>query len=90
MSHATFLVVVGPKRRERMSTANKQLHVSIQFLDISTEFKEMARVNHFSTLSQMVELPVEVLQKHHLFNYRILAEYISFLTNIGLEDLVED
>jgi len=73
-----------------MNTAIKQLHIPIQFLDLSLEFKEMARINHFSTLSQMVELPVEELQNHQLFNYRMLAEYISFLTKHKLDDLVED
>lgn len=73
-----------------MSSAIKQLHIPIQSLDLSTEFKEMARVNHFHTLSQMVELPIEVLQKLSLFNHRMLAEYISFLTRYEVDDLVED
>lgn len=89
VTHATFLAAVGLKRGGRMSTAIKQLHIPIQSLDFSTDFKEMTRVNHFRTLSQMVELPVEVLQKLPLFNHRMLAEYISYLTKHGLDDLVE-
>ncbi len=73
-----------------MSTAIKQLQMPIESLDLSVEFKNMARVNHFTTLSQMLELPIDILLEHPLFGYRMLAEYLSFLTYNELDELIED
>lgn len=71
-------------------TTDDLLKIPISSLELSDEFKEMARTNHFSTLAEMVELRVETLQEMPLFNYRMLAEYVSFLTKHGLDGLIED
>lgn len=62
----------------------------IKLLELSPEFKEMALVNGFNTLYQMTKHEITELQDLALFDHRMLAEYISFLTKHGLDDLIED
>lgn len=71
-----------------MSETTNILHQPVPSLELSDEFKAMARANHFTTLGEMVEFRIEELQRMPLFDHRMLSEYVSFLTKNGLE--VED
>ena len=66
------------------------LHQPIGSLNLSDEFLEMASTNSFETLSDMAKLNIEVLKALPLFDHRMLAEYVSFLTENGLEGVIED
>jgi|GEM_PF-5938657 len=72
-----------------MKTTNL-LDQPISELNLSDEFKEMARENRFEMLSEMTEFTLLELQGMPLFNLRMVAEYVSFLTDNGLEGIVED
>ena len=57
----------------------------ITSLELSEEFKEMAKTNRFDTLSQMMEFTLEELQRMPLFDLRMVAEYVTFLTDHGMD-----
>lgn len=90
MSHATFLWGWDKGKGRMKSTAKDILSQPLVSLELSKEFKVMAQINHFRTLAEIVELPIDVLQKMPQFSYRIMAEYISFLESKGLGELLED
>ena len=69
--------------------AKNILSLPINTLPLSLEFKAMAKENSFFSLSELVELPIDVLLKHPLFDQRMLFEYLDFLEKNGLEDLIE-
>ena len=50
----------------------------------------MAKTNRFEMLSEMTEFTLLELQGMPLFNLRMVVEYVSFLTDNGLEGMVED
>lgn len=72
-----------------MKTTNL-LDQPIASLKLSPEFQEMAETNHFKTLSEMMDFTLEELQRMPLFDLRMVAEYVSFLTENGLDWVVED
>lgn len=65
------------------------LDQAIKDLKLSVEFKEMAMENGFNKLSDMVSIPTEVLEKRALQDKRLLLEYIDFIQEIGLGDLID-
>ncbi|MCV9387890.1 hypothetical protein [Reichenbachiella ulvae] len=71
-------------------SAKDFLDQPIEVLKLSDEFKEVAQINHFQTLSEMIELPIEVLGKMEQFNHRIMAEYISFMEENGFGHMIEN
>lgn len=73
-----------------MKETTKILTRPISSLELSDEFKEMAKANHFTTLGEMAEFKIDELQKMWLFDRRMLSEYVSFLSKNGLEGEIED
>ncbi|MEP0367348.1 MAG: hypothetical protein ABJN36_17630 [Cyclobacteriaceae bacterium] len=67
-----------------MKTTNL-LDQPITSLKLSPAFQEMAETNHFKTLSEMMEFTLEELQRMPLFDLRMVAEYVKFLTENGLD-----
>ena len=58
---------------------------------LSPEFMEMARVNHFTNLNEIIKHPTYVLLKCPMFGYRMLIELSTVLKSYGLENLlIED
>lgn len=59
-------------------------------LKMSQEFMAMSELNHFESLKDMLELPINALLDHPQFTKRLLAEYLHKLTKLGFSNLIED
>ncbi|MFY0608535.1 MAG: hypothetical protein JXR10_17595 [Cyclobacteriaceae bacterium] len=68
-----------------MDTTDKLLHEPISSLNMSSEFQAMAKANDFNTLYEMMEFKIEELQKIKGFNYRMVAEYVTYFEKNGLD-----
>lgn len=66
------------------------LNKDITLIPTSEEFLEMARINHFSTLNDILENKVNDLLNMPLFNYRMLSELGAILQSYGLLELLDE
>ncbi len=66
------------------------LQTPIHELNLSPEFKEMARINGFKNLQEFTEYRIDDLRKYPRFDIRMVAEYLNFLMENGLGDLIDD
>ncbi|HEY4787275.1 MAG TPA: hypothetical protein VIH57_14550 [Bacteroidales bacterium] len=66
------------------------LEKTITSLEASIEFKEMCRINGFMTLSDIVELPVYMLEKKPGMNNHLLIEFFQITKKYGLEGMVRE
>ena len=73
-----------------MDTKNNLLQQQIASLGFTEEFKRFAQVNHYHTLQDMVVLHIDELKQIPGFGYRLITEYVTFLSDNGLEGVVED
>jgi len=66
------------------------LQKPITALDVSIEFKEMAKANGYKTLEDILKHPLHSFPFKRLSGYRMLKELIGILEANGLEKLIED
>lgn len=66
------------------------LNKDITLIPTSEELLEMARINHFSTLNDILENKVNDLLNMPLFNYRMLSELGAILQSYGLLELLDE
>lgn len=62
----------------------------INELDVSREFKAMAKINGYKTLGEILESNVSELPRRPQSGYRILKEFLDILDEHKLIDLVKD
>jgi len=62
----------------------------IQGMDVSKEFKAMARANDYRTLQDVIETSLGDLPFKPRSGYRMLKELLDILDENGLVQLVED
>ncbi|MEO7991497.1 MAG: hypothetical protein ABI663_18235 [Chryseolinea sp.] len=70
--------------------AHPILHKTIKNLDVSKEFKAMAKANGFKTLQDILDMPLYELPYKEQSGYRMLKEFLDILESHGLTALVED
>jgi len=66
------------------------LHKAIGSLNVSAEFKLMAKANQFNTLEDVLKEPLDGLPFKKLSGYRMLRELLTVLEQHGLHELMED
>lgn len=66
------------------------LHKDIHGLDVSKEFKAMAKANGYKTLEDVLNYPLHELPFKKISGYRVLKELVDLLTNEGLDYLIKD
>lgn len=66
------------------------LHKAIKSLDVSREFKAMAKANGFKTLQDILDSPLHELPYKQQSGYRMLKELLDVLEVHSLSFLVED
>lgn len=69
---------------------NPILSKPIQSLEVSYEFKRMARANGFNTLSEILDKSVDDLHKLEYSGYRMLKELYNVLEKENLGYLLND
>lgn len=62
----------------------------IYSMDVSNEFKAMAKENEFSTLEEILRESLHELPFKKLSGYRILKEMLDILEEHGLDEWIED
>lgn len=62
------------------------LMLPINELEFSPAFKEMAVINHFKTLKEIIICPVNVLLLHNGFTYHIYKELREYMKQRNLLD----
>lgn len=71
-------------------TLHPILKNGIQGIDVSREFKAMAKRNGYKTLQDILNCPLGELPFKPLSGYRMLKELLDILEENGLADYVED
>ncbi len=66
------------------------LQKAIKNLDVSKEFKTMAKANGFKTLQSILDMPLHELPYKPQSGYRILKELLDLLNEQGLSELVNE
>lgn len=66
------------------------LQKAIKNLDVSKEFKAMAKANGFKTLQDILDMPLQELPYKPQSGYRMLKEFLSILEEHGLSELVDN
>jgi hypothetical protein len=66
------------------------LYKAIKNLDVSKEFKAMAKANGFKTLQDILDIPLHALPYKPQSGYRMLKEFLSILDEYSLNRLVDD
>ncbi len=66
------------------------LQKAIKTLDVSKEFKAMAKANGFKTLQDILDMPLHELPYKEQSGYRMLKEFLDFLETYSLTTLVEE
>jgi DNA-directed RNA polymerase alpha subunit len=66
------------------------LEAAIDSLDVSVEFKAMAKENGFFTLGAMLSVPAQTLVRLPKSGYRLLAEFLQLLEQHDLMHLTDD
>ena len=65
------------------------LQIAIKDLPFSSEFKFFAESNHFYNLAAILEMKVAHFMKLPGFTYHILVEYVQFLEERHLANLLK-
>lgn len=66
------------------------LHKAIKNLDVSKEFKVMAKANGFKTLQNILDMPLHELPFKSQSGYRMLREFLDLLEEHSLATLAEE
>ncbi len=66
------------------------LQKAIKNLDVSKEFKTMAKANGFKTLQNILDIPLHELPYKPQSGYRMLREFLDLLSEHSLNRLVDD
>ena len=66
------------------------LRKPIQTLEVSGEFKAMAKANGFRTLEDILEGPLNDLPFRKLSGYRMLKEFLDILEQNGLGGIINE
>lgn len=66
------------------------LQKAIQGLNVSKEFKAMAKANGYKTLQNILDHPLHELPFKLLSGYRILKELLDILEQNNLSELIDD
>jgi hypothetical protein len=88
-----FFVVIGCGQEAiPMETTNNPsiLNKPLTQLGLSAEFLEMANLNRFSTLEDILKEPADALLKRSGFGYRMLKELTGLLERDGLLHLLKE
>ena len=72
------------------SETNPILSAPIQGMDVSGEFKLMAKANGFRTLGDILKYPLYELPAREKSGYRILREMLDILEENHLEEFLKD
>ena len=73
-----------------MKKQHPVLNEPIEALDTSIAFREMCEANGFTTLSSILELPIDELEKKVGMNAHLLIEFMDIVKRNGLEEMVKD
>jgi len=81
-----------PKITNRMiqEITHPILQKAIKNLDVSKEFKAMAKANGFKTLQNILDMPLHELPYKPQSGYRMLKEFLDMLETYSLSTLVEE
>ena len=66
------------------------LHKAIKNLDVSKEFKAMAKTNGFKTLQDILETPLHELPHRPQSGYRMLKEFLDIIEAYSLSMLIAE
>jgi len=66
------------------------LQKAIQGMDVSKEFKAMAKANGYKTLQDILDHPLHELPFKKLSGYRMLKEFLDLMDQNGLSELVDN
>lgn len=66
------------------------LQKAIKNLDVSREFKAMAKANGFKTLQNILDMPLHELPYKQQSGYRMLKEFLHLLDEHSISVLVEE
>jgi DNA-directed RNA polymerase alpha subunit len=66
------------------------LQKAIKNLDVSKEFKAMAKANGFKTLQNILDMPLHELPHKPQSGYRMLKELLDLLNEYNIPELSED
>jgi|GEM_PF-2538177 hypothetical protein len=72
------------------TTNHPILRKAIQGLNVSKEFKAMARANRYRTLADILKDPVQNVPSRSHSGYRMLRELLEILREAGLEHYFEE
>jgi hypothetical protein len=65
------------------------LHKAIKNLDVSKEFKAMAKANGFKTLKDILDMPLHELPYKPQSGYRMLRELLDIVEISGLTQYID-
>jgi DNA-directed RNA polymerase alpha subunit len=65
------------------------LQKAIKNLDVSKEFKTMAKANGFKTLQDILDMPLHELPYKQMSGYRMLKEFLDMMEEHSLGRLLE-
>ena len=66
------------------------LHKAIKNLDVSKEFKAMAKANGYKTLHDILDMPLHELPYKAQSGYRMLREFLDILNANNLSEIVDE
>lgn len=66
------------------------LQKPIHSLNVSPEFRAMARANGYKTLEDIIKAPLHDLPEKKKSGYRVLKELLDLLEQFGLSQLIND
>jgi DNA-directed RNA polymerase alpha subunit len=66
------------------------LHKTIKNLDVSKEFKAMAKANGFKTLQNILDMPLHELPYKPQSGYRMLKEFLDMMEEYSLSNLLDE
>lgn len=72
-----------------MNNSDNILSFPIDSLPLSDEFRIMAQEQHFRTLEDILNWPVDVLLMHEGFTYHIYEELLKYFKNNNLPGFVK-
>ncbi len=73
-----------------LDIAHPILQKAIQGLNVSKEFKAMAKANGYKTLQNILDHPLHELPFKKLSGYRMLKEFIDLIEENGLANLIDE
>ena len=66
------------------------LNEPIEVLGTSLAFREMCKTNGFDTLSSILKLPIDELEKKVGMHAHLLIEFMDIVKRYGLEEMVRE